>query len=94
MNHHVKPEVGKFVEIDLSGTFIRRVDLRATNLEGADFSGADCTGADFRGANFKDTILNGTVLKQADLSGATNLSMEQLASAIIDATTILPDYLK
>ena len=80
-------------DLDLSGTFIRRVDLSGANLEGADFTKADCTNALFVGANFKDTILDGTILRGADLTGAVNLTREQLDMAVIDKKTKLPDYL-
>jgi uncharacterized protein YjbI with pentapeptide repeats len=54
---------------------------------------ADATNANFRGANFKDAVLKGTILRGADLRDARNLTREQLADAIIDETTLLPDYL-
>jgi uncharacterized protein YjbI with pentapeptide repeats len=94
MNQHVRTAQRDSFEIDLSGTFIRRTDLSYANLERADLSNADCTNAIFRGANFKDAILDGTILKGADLSDAKNLTQEQIAKAIIDKSTILPDYLR
>lgn len=79
--------------LNLSGARIRRTDLSDADLTRANLSGADCSHALFRGANFKDAILVGTVLTGADLSGARNLTWSQLERAIIDDTTILPDYL-
>lgn len=90
MNHHAKADIQSDFAIDLSGAFMRRVNLSGAILVGADFSGADCTNANFRGADFKDAILRGTILNGADLTGAHNLSREQIGEAIIDANTLLP----
>jgi len=80
--------------VDIHGAFVRRVDLSDADLAGSNLAGADATGANFRGANFKDANLKGTILRGADLRGARNLTREQLAAAIIDETTLLPDYLE
>ena len=80
--------------VDLSGAFIRRVDLSGAILVGADFSGADCTNANFRGADFEGAVLEGTILKGADLTGARNLTKQQIQSAIIDDATLLPPGLR
>lgn len=80
--------------IDLRHAFIRRTDLSFANLEGANLSGADCTNVNFHGANFKEAILDKTVLKGADLSAVRNLTKKQLAQAIVDDKTLLPDYLR
>lgn len=63
-------------------------------MVGANLSKADCTNAIFRGADFKDAILDGTILKGADLSGALNLTREQIERAIIDENTVLPERLR
>jgi uncharacterized protein YjbI with pentapeptide repeats len=76
--------------LDLHGAFLRFTDLSRANLENANFSGTDFTGAKFHGADFKNANLNGTILRGADLTDATNLTREQLASAIIDDQTKLP----
>ena len=94
MNEHVRTAKHRVYSLDLSDTFIRRTDWSNANLEGADFSRADCAYADFRGANFKDAILDNTNLRGANLEGAINLTREQLAKAIADKTTILPEYLR
>jgi uncharacterized protein YjbI with pentapeptide repeats len=94
MNEHIRSPKGKLIELDLSNTFIRRVDLSNANLEGADLSHADCSFAIFRGANFKDANLKQTVLFGADLTNAINLTREQIAEAKIDKATILPSYLQ
>jgi uncharacterized protein YjbI with pentapeptide repeats len=79
--------------LDIHGAFIRRVDLSGASLRGANISGADATNASFRGVDFADAVLRGTVLRGADLTAAKNLTVEQLAEAIIDDETILPSYI-
>jgi uncharacterized protein YjbI with pentapeptide repeats len=73
---------------------VRRADLSGADLQRANLSYADATDANFRGANFKDANLKGTILRGADLREVRNLTREQLTSAIIDETTLLPDYLQ
>lgn len=90
MNEHVNVGRRAPIPLDLGGAFIRRADLSGANLVGADFSRADCANANFRGADFRDAILAGTILKGADLTGARNLTKQQIESAIIDAKTLLP----
>ena len=90
MNKHIAPREQSFRPIDLSHTYIRRVDLSFADLEGANLTDADCSNAIFRGANFKDAVLEGTILKGADLSGARNLTRPQIERAIIDEATVLP----
>jgi uncharacterized protein YjbI with pentapeptide repeats len=80
-------------KIDLSGTFIRRTDLSNADLEGADFRGADCAFVNFRGANMRDAKLDGANLRGADFTGAHDLTRAQIATAIVDERTILPDDL-
>lgn len=74
---------------DLSGA-----DLTGANLVGADLTGANLTDTDLYGANLTDahmlvTDLNNAVLIRADLRGAHHLTREQLASAIVDKSTLL-----
>ena len=79
--------------VSLAGAFIRRTDLSFANLERADLAQADLTHAVARGANFRHANLDGTILRGTDLTGARNLTLDQLGMAIIDDTTILPDYI-
>lgn len=79
--------------LKLPGAFIRRTDLSGANLRNANLARADASGALFRGADFSNTDLVGTILKGADLTGAVNLTEEQLALAIIDDKTQLPTYI-
>src|SRR4051812_5851880 len=87
------PQIEGFV-LDLSGARVRRTNLSHTNLTRANLSHADLTGANLSGANLAGAILQGTILRGADLSGAVNLTKEQLASAVMDDTTVLPTYLQ
>lgn len=79
--------------LDVHGAFIRRTDLSGASLRGADLSRADASGAFFRNADFQGARLVGTILRGADLTGAVNLTEGQLASAVIDDQTQLPDYI-
>jgi len=87
----IEPEDG--LPLRLVGAFIRRTDLSHALLCGADLTRADLTGAMARGADFNGAILDGTILRGTDLTGARNLTPAQLAAAIIDDATILPDYI-
>ena len=77
--------------VDIRGAFVRRTDLTGAVLRGANLSNADATGALFRGADFEGARLFGTILRGADLTGARNLTARQLAEAIVDEHTILPE---
>jgi hypothetical protein len=76
----------------LRGALIRCTDLGRAKLTGANLGRADCKNSNFRRVNCKDTYLEGTNLI-ADLTGERNPTREQLATAIIDETTVLPSYL-
>ena len=67
--------------------------LDGADLTEANLTRADMTGASARGANFKNTILNKTIMRGVDLTGALNITVDQLADALIDDTTILPNYI-
>ena len=79
--------------LNLEGARIPKTRLRRTNLKGANFRNADCRYVDFTGADFADAILEGTDLRGAILAEVDNLTWGQLDQAIIDETTVLPDYL-
>jgi len=84
------PNQKRVSRLDLHGAFLRFTDLSRFDLEDANLGGADFTGANFRGADFKNANLSGTILRGADLTDVTNLTREQLATAIIDDQTKLP----
>lgn len=72
---------------NLLGADLEGVTLSYAHLEEADLRTADLARAEFRGAHLKGAFLHG-----ADLTG-TDLSHTQLASARVDASTILPTHL-
>ena len=76
--------------VDIQGAFVRRTNLAGAILRGANLSNADATGAVFRDADFAGARLSGTILRGADLRGARNLTVQQLADAVIDDATLLP----
>ena len=80
---------GEAQRLDLHQTDLRGADLREVHLEGAGLWRAQLEGAYLGGAHLKGTILVGVDLRQAQ-----GLTKEQIASAIIDEKTQLPDYLK
>jgi WD40 repeat protein len=59
-----------------------------------DLSGSNLRWAKLRRAIFTGTHLDGADLRGADLSEAVGLTTAQLATAVLDDSTILPDYLK
>jgi uncharacterized protein YjbI with pentapeptide repeats len=76
--------------LDVHGARLRRTNFSHANLKEANLSGADFTEANFRGSDFKNANLSGTILRGADLTDVTNLTREQLATAILDDQTKLP----
>jgi hypothetical protein len=70
------------------------LDLRGTDLRGADLREAHLGGAWLMGAHLERARLEGAHLEGADLKEAIGLTREQLAQAILDDKTILPDYLQ
>lgn len=87
----IAPKDGK--PLNLTGAFIRRTDLTNAVLVGANLTRADLTRAIARNADFKDARLEKTILRGTDLTGARNLTVRQLAHAVIDEETKLPDYI-
>lgn len=86
------PEDGK--PLSLKDAFIRKTSLDGANLQNANLSRADMTGASARNADFAGAKLRKTIMKGTDLTGAKNLTAQQLSEAIIDETTLLPEYIK
>ena len=78
-----------------SRAFLVKADLRGADLGHATLRGAFLMEADLRGAVFcmaslDDADLSGADLRGADLSLAKGLTREQICSALIDASTMLP----
>jgi uncharacterized protein YjbI with pentapeptide repeats len=68
--------------------------MSVSDLMGANLTGADLSGADLWMSDLKDTIIVGTDLRGANLTEVTNLTRQQIESAITDDTTVLPEHLK
>jgi uncharacterized protein YjbI with pentapeptide repeats len=79
--------------LDLRRAFIRRTVLDRADLRGANLTDADLTNASARYTDFTDAILDRTILRGTDLTGAI-ITADQLASAITDEHTVLPDHLR
>ncbi len=88
----IVPTDGK--PLQLQRAFLKHAVLDGASLVGADLTKANLTGVSARRADFKAAILNGAILIGADLTGAKNLTYLQLSQAVVDETTILPDYLQ
>ena len=69
-------------------------DLANAILMNAHLNGASLHAAKLQGARLENANLEGASLVKANLSGVIGLTQEQIDSAIIDETTILPDYLR
>ncbi len=75
---------------------LKEVDLSGANLQGTDLSGADLQKAKLSSANLTGANLSGADLRSVDLRGADlrevkNITMKQLAQAIVDRRTRLPE---
>jgi hypothetical protein len=91
-------------EASLMSAHLERANLRSAHLEGADLMLAHLDNADLKEAHMDGSDLfeahlewadlGGTCLKGAILRNAKGLTREQLAEAIIDEKTILPNYLQ
>ena len=84
-------EDADLLSTNLSTAQLAETNLADANLVGANLSAAIAVGADFQGASFSGANLENAILSGANLSGAEHLSPEQLATAIVDPTTTLPD---
>ena len=78
---------------DLAGRSFRGESLRGADLRGALLLGADLHAADLRSADLLGVDLRGAVLGGADLTEALFVTAPQLAAALGDATTRLPEPL-
>lgn len=83
---------------DLRGLDLSLTVLTSADLDDADLRQADLTNATVYRAALQDTMMAGAVLTGADFSGtdlseAKGLTADQLADALIDDKTVLPDAL-
>ncbi len=91
-------------EANLYGAYLKNANLEGANLEGANLRGANLRWANLKNANLKNTNLvradlmqaelKDTLLDGANLKMAEGLTPEQLAGAITNEKTILPEPLK
>lgn len=79
--------------IDLSGVTLKDVELIGANLAGAVLRGSFLINATLTDAILEGADLTGTHLEGANLKGAT-IDPDQLAQAVCDETTTLPDGTK
>jgi hypothetical protein len=68
----------------LAGASLTGASLEVAELASADFTEADLTGANLRRANFYLTVMTSAELSGCYLTGARNLSAEQLAGTMGD----------
>ena len=92
-------EYAKLIKTNFEGSnlglaVLKGADARQASFERADLSGADFTGVNLRMANIYDADLDHTILIGADLRNVRGMTHDQLHHAIIDQTTLLPDYLQ
>jgi hypothetical protein len=85
---------------DLRRAFLAGAHLQHAIVEDADLRGANLWGADLRHVYFfadthlQDAVLNEVDLRAADLSRATELTQEQLDTALGDSYTAIPHGLQ
>lgn len=80
-------------EADLQGANLQNADLRGVDFTGANLSGANLKGARLDNANLENSNLNKTNLSGTSLTTVKGLTAEQIAIALTDNATQLPDNL-
>lgn len=73
---------------------LQGTDLTRANLISADMAGALAFGADFSGANMLNADLSGTLLTDAKLADAQQLTADQVAAAVTNSGTTLPESIE
>ncbi len=81
---------GDFSGYNFSGADLSGIILRSTNLRGTNFTGAVLRGASLANADVTGALFYGADLRGANLSGVTGLRPDQLRSARVDGSTLLP----
>jgi uncharacterized protein YjbI with pentapeptide repeats len=80
-------------ETNLSHTSLMQSFLGNVNFGNANLRGANLEGANLTAAHFENTNLRKANLKGANLDRVSNLTCDQIESAVIDKNTRLPDYI-
>jgi hypothetical protein len=94
---HANLEGALLVAVEMRAVRLARATLRGALLLNADVANADLSHADLRSASVLGTdvsgaVMNGARLEGADLTSAEGLTKEQIASAVVDGTTRLPEH--
>ncbi|MBM4296318.1 MAG: pentapeptide repeat-containing protein [Deltaproteobacteria bacterium] len=76
---------------NLQGSYLFQANLRGVDFTGANLSGANLKGARLENANLENSNLNKTNLSATSLTTAKGLSLKQLATAVTDKSTQLPE---
>jgi len=85
----------KLQETCLQSSHMKNCNLSGAGMLESNLQYADLENANLEGAQFnEDVLFNQTNLKGANLVSATGLSSAQLAQAVTDKQTRLPDYLE
>jgi uncharacterized protein YjbI with pentapeptide repeats len=79
--NHIDLTGAHLTDAYLSGTTLNGANLTDAHMERADLTAADLTDALLRGAHLTDGLLRGADLNHADLSGARDVTQEQLDQA-------------
>lgn len=83
----------RFDGANLKYACMRETILTGTSFHDADLTGANLSDARLDGADMKGAVLHLTLIRGTDLSGARNLTQDQVAMACGDDRTRLPDGL-
>jgi uncharacterized protein YjbI with pentapeptide repeats len=78
-------------QVNLQGADLSSASLQGANLSGADLQRAKLLAANLTGANLSGADLRNADLRGADLREVKNITMKQLAQAIVDTRTRLPE---
>ncbi len=79
------------MQVNLQGADLTSASLQDANLSGADLQKAKLSSANLTEANLSEADLRGVDLRGADLREVKNIMVEQLAPAIVDMRTRLPE---
>ena len=81
-------------DADLSFSYLMRADLTEANLSGANLTSSIISEGILKNANLEDAELEDAFMHGTDLSGAINLTPDQIESAYIDKETKVPEYIE